>query len=84
VATRWVCRTSSNMEKKLADFSGVGLNGVDNGRLWFNNVRIPRTHLLNRFGEVTEEGKYQTHIPHRGQRFNTMLGKLQNLNSLVC
>ena len=24
----------------------AGLNGVDNGRLWFDNVRIPRTALL--------------------------------------
>ena len=26
----------------------MGLNGVDNARLSFNNVRVPRTNLLNR------------------------------------
>jgi len=26
----------------------MGLNGVDNARLSFDNVRIPRTNLLNR------------------------------------
>ncbi len=26
----------------------IGLNGVDNGRLWFDGVRVPRTTLLNR------------------------------------
>jgi len=29
----------------------MGLNGVDNGRLWFNNVRIPLENLLNRVRE---------------------------------
>jgi len=26
----------------------MGLNGVDNARLSFDNVRVPRTNLLNR------------------------------------
>lgn len=26
----------------------MGLNGVDNGRLWFNNVRVPLQSLLNK------------------------------------
>ena len=31
----------------------LGLNGVDNGRLWFDGVRVPRAALLNRFAEVS-------------------------------
>ena len=31
----------------------MGLNGVDNGRLWFDGVRVPREALLNRFADVT-------------------------------
>ncbi len=27
-----------------------GLNGIDNGRLHFTNVRVPRENLLNRYG----------------------------------
>ena len=27
----------------------LGLNGVDNGRLWFDGVRVPRAALLDRF-----------------------------------
>ena len=27
----------------------LGLNGVDNGRIWFNQVRVPRFNLLNKF-----------------------------------
>ena len=33
-----------------------GLNGIDNGRLHFTGVRIPRTNLLNRYGDVDEDG----------------------------
>ncbi|WP_154796010.1 acyl-CoA dehydrogenase family protein [Occultella kanbiaonis] len=53
-----------------------GLNGVDNGRLAFENVRIPRTNLLNRYGDVTPEGEYSSPIDSPGRRFFTMLGTL--------
>ena len=35
-----------------------GLNGIDNGRLHFDHVRVPRTNLLNRYGDVAEDGTY--------------------------
>lgn len=35
-----------------------GLNGIDNGRLSFDHVRIPRTNLLNRYGDVAADGTY--------------------------
>ena len=53
-----------------------GLNGVDNGRLHFTNVRIPRTWLLNRYGDVDEAGNYTSSIESKGRRFFTMLGTL--------
>ena len=43
----------------------MGLNGVDNGRIWFDGVRIPRTNLLNRFADVTPEGAYESPIETR-------------------
>ena len=54
----------------------VGLNGVDNGRIWFNQVRIPRENLLNRFGDIDENGKYSSEIDNPSKRFFTMLGTL--------
>ncbi|TFC69757.1 acyl-CoA dehydrogenase [Cryobacterium sp. TMS1-20-1] len=53
-----------------------GLNGIDNGRLHFDNVRIPRENLLNRYGDVAEDGAYSSPIGSPGRRFFTMLGTL--------
>lgn len=54
----------------------MGLNGVDNGRIWFDQVRVPRSNLLNRFGEIDEQGNYSSSIENPGKRFFTMLGTL--------
>lgn len=54
----------------------MGLNGVDNGRLWFDGVRVPRENLLNRFADVSEDGTYSSEIESPGRRFFTMLGTL--------
>jgi acyl-CoA oxidase len=53
-----------------------GLNGVDNGRIWFDGVRVPRANLLDRFATIDEEGSYSSPIPSSGRRFFTMLGTL--------
>lgn len=53
-----------------------GLNGIDNGRLSFDHVRIPRTNLLNKYGDVDENGTYTSPIDSPGRRFFTMLGTL--------
>ena len=54
----------------------VGLNGVDNGRLRFHDVRVPRENLLDRFGSVAPDGTYASPIEDRDKRFFTMLGTL--------
>ncbi|MFJ4026125.1 acyl-CoA dehydrogenase [Paenarthrobacter sp. NPDC089989] len=53
-----------------------GLNGIDNGRLHFTDVRVPRTNLLNRYGDVAADGTYTSTIESPGRRFFTMLGTL--------
>jgi acyl-CoA oxidase len=54
----------------------IGLNGVDNGRLWFDSVRVPRTSLLDRYAVVTDDGRYFSEIENKDRRFFTMLGTL--------
>ncbi|ROQ23493.1 acyl-coenzyme A oxidase [Streptomyces sp. PanSC19] len=54
----------------------MGLNGVDNGRIRFDGVRVPREALLNRFADVTPEGAYVSSIDNPDRRFFTMLGTL--------
>ncbi|MFI7355890.1 acyl-CoA dehydrogenase [Streptomyces avidinii] len=54
----------------------MGLNGVDNGRIRFDGVRVPREALLNRFADVTPEGVYESAIDNPNRRFFTMLGTL--------
>ncbi|WP_167137552.1 acyl-CoA dehydrogenase [Diaminobutyricimonas sp. TR449] len=53
-----------------------GLNGIDNGRLHFSHVSVPRDMLLDRYGSVDENGDYSSPIESPGRRFFTMLGTL--------
>jgi acyl-CoA oxidase len=54
----------------------IGLNGVDNGRMSFDQVRVPRDALLDRFAQVTTNGRYTSAIENPNRRFFTMLGTL--------
>ena len=53
-----------------------GLNGIDNGRLHFSHVRVPRSNLLNRYGDAAADGTYSSDIESPGRRFFTMIGTL--------
>jgi acyl-CoA oxidase len=53
-----------------------GLPGVDNGRIVFDHVRVPRENLLNRYGDVEPDGRYTSPIDSDGRRFFTMIGTL--------
>ncbi|MBA0766103.1 hypothetical protein Gotri_015178 [Gossypium trilobum] len=54
----------------------IGLNGVDNGRIWFDNVRVPRENLLNSVADVSADGKYLSSINDPDQRFAAFLAPL--------
>src|SRR6201997_157298 len=53
-----------------------GLPGVDNGRIMFDHVRVPRVNLLNKYGEVAPHGTYSSPIDNPNRRFFTMIGTL--------
>jgi len=53
-----------------------GLAAVDNGRILFDQVRIPAENLLNRYGDVAADGTYSSPIENQNKRFFTMLGTL--------
>ncbi|WP_404352665.1 acyl-CoA dehydrogenase family protein [Phycicoccus jejuensis] len=54
----------------------LGLEGVDNGRLWFDDVRVPRANFLDRFAQIDDDGTYRSSIENPNRRFFTMLGTL--------
>ncbi|KAG2324076.1 hypothetical protein Bca52824_006804, partial [Brassica carinata] len=54
----------------------IGLNGVDNGRIWFDNLRIPRENLLNSVADISPEGQYVSAIKNPDQRFGAFLAPL--------
>ena len=54
----------------------MGLNGVDNGIIYFDNVVIPHEDMLDRFAQVNENGEFESAIPSDNRRFFTMLGTL--------
>ena len=53
-----------------------GLPGVDNGRIMFDNVRVPRVNLLNKYGDVAPDGTYSSPVENPSRRFFTMIGTL--------
>ncbi len=72
-------------DEQGADLPGVttsddglkgGLLGVDNGRIVFDHVRIPRENLLNRYADVEPDGTYSSPIENPSRRFFTTLGTL--------
>jgi acyl-CoA oxidase len=70
---------------RIEDCGGkLGLDGVDNGRIWLDRVRVPREALLDRYAEVTPGGTYTSAIENPTRRFFTMLGTLIQGRVSVC
>ncbi|KAG8199728.1 hypothetical protein JTE90_000824 [Oedothorax gibbosus] len=54
----------------------LGLQGLDNGFMSFQNYRIPRECLLSKNGDVTPDGRYVSPYKDPNKRFGASLGSL--------
>jgi acyl-CoA oxidase len=69
-----------------------GLDGIDNGFILFDNIRIPKANFLNRLSDISEDGKFSSPIENSDQRFALSLGGLstgriiliQNMINYLC
>ncbi|KAF5278463.1 hypothetical protein FQA39_LY05952 [Lamprigera yunnana] len=54
----------------------IGLHGIDNGFIMFQNYRIPRENLLNRTADVTPDGEYESSFSEPGKILGAALENL--------
>lgn len=54
----------------------VGLNGIDNGFMKFDNYRIGKDALMNRNADVTPDGTYVNTVKNKSKRVGATLGIL--------
>ena len=54
----------------------MGLNGVDNGIIFFDQVVIPYDAMLDKYAAIDDEGQFTSPIASDNRRFFTMLGTL--------
>lgn len=62
----------------------MGLNGVDNGQIWFDHLRVPHDALLDRFASVDPvTGAYSSPLPTPAARFGVTVGGLTTGRVLI-
>jgi acyl-CoA oxidase len=54
----------------------MGLNGLDNMSIAFDHVRISRENLLNRYSDVTDDGRYINNCGSESKHFAMTVGEL--------
>jgi acyl-CoA oxidase len=56
----------------------AGLNGVDNGRIWFDNIEVSYDSLLDKFAQINENHEYISPINNNDQRFAKSMATLSS------
>lgn len=64
--------------------SKIGLNGIDNGFVMFDNYRIPKENLLSRTGDISEDGQYISSIKSNKKRIGASFGALSGGRVNIC
>ncbi|XP_055298156.1 peroxisomal acyl-coenzyme A oxidase 3 isoform X2 [Sitodiplosis mosellana] len=62
----------------------IGLNGLDNGFVMFNNYRIPKEFLLARTGDISDDGHYVSPIKNNKKRIGASFGALSGGRVNIC
>jgi acyl-CoA oxidase len=60
----------------------IGVNAVDNAIIRFENVRVPRVNLMNKYGDVTEKGDFVSPYDNINVRFFKVTERL--LSGRIC
>ncbi|CAO1332743.1 unnamed protein product [Diamesa serratosioi] len=62
----------------------IGLNGIDNGFMLFDNYLIPKDNLLSKTGDVDVNGKYVSQYKDKRSRLGASLGALSGGRVSIC
>ena len=62
----------------------IGLNGIDNGFMLFDNYLIPKDNLLSKTGDVDVNGKYVSQYKDKRSRLGASLGALSGGRVNIC